>query len=161
MGALDWVQAQYVADGEADPDQFNAEQVDNLNNAPRGIVYFGQGVHAQSIAGTMTDLTNMSVTFTAVAGRLYRIMAFCLFGGLTEGVACYFVIRKGASTVIAEAELRGPHSSNPDRSSGTPFAVDEPGAGSVTYKASAQKSGGTVETVGTSNWFLVEDIGPA
>lgn len=161
MGALDWVQVQYVTDGEADPDQFNAEVADNLNNAPRGIVAYGVGVSSQSISGGGTDLTNLTKTFTAVAGRLYRITLFSKFDGCTETDGVFLQIRKGASTNIAELKLLGGHPSTANDVGATLVAIDEPGAGSVTYKGWAQASGGTHSTAGSNHYIIIDDIGPA
>jgi hypothetical protein len=166
MGALDWVPVQYVADGEADPDQFNAEVADNLNNAPRGIVARGQFAPTtsgdwQDISGTGTDLTNLTKTFTAVAGRLYKISLVAVFNGLSDDVHGVQVhIRKGASTRLIEGVLVGDYDWTGGTASITLFAVDEPGAGSVTYKGWAERAQtDMIQHVGKSE-ILVEDIGP-
>lgn len=167
MGALDWVPVQYVAGGEADSDQFNAEVVDNLNNAPRGVVARGRFVAAtsgdfQDISTTGTDLTNLTKTFTAVAGRLYKISLIASFNGLISDLHGVTVqIRKGASTRLMDGGLAGSYAKVGDVGTATLFATDEPGAGSVTYKAHATRTQtDMIQHVGQSE-IVVEDIGPA
>lgn len=159
MGALDWTDAQYVSVGEADPDQFNAEVVDNLNIAPRGVVdYKITASSGQSVAnGSYTDITGASITFTAVAGRLYKITGHGLFTGASSA-GVFLAIRKGASTDVTYSTLqRGTDTFG--FIAGTVTWLEAPGAGSVTFKLSAKANAGGV-AVGVGTTFIIEDVGP-
>lgn len=117
----------------------------------------GQG----SIGNTFVDLTGLSVTFTAVAGRRYRIHASCHLTSTTAGDEVDLGILEGSTSL----QERVTTINTANRIEGMDaFAIVTPSAGSHTYKAAARRSGGagTVSMSAGSTFpafILVEDIG--
>ena len=128
---------------------------------PRG--YITATTLATAFTTTSTsavDVTGLSVTFTAVAGRQYKIS----FSGSTSNSganASQFYITK-VSTALAEG-----YSFSTNVTTSYLYAIDSPAAGSVTYKIQFFVGAGTGTMYGTSTRasiaarMLVEDIGLA
>ena len=108
------------------------------------------------------DITGFTVTFTALASRKYLIVALFNFANSGANVAQVY-LNKGA-TALTEA-YGAPVSSSV--ASATIFAIDTPGAGSVTYKGQVSTAGGTETVYGTATRasiaarMFVLDIGTA
>jgi hypothetical protein len=130
----------------------------NMNLLPGGSK--GQG-YAQVISGsgavgtTVTDLAGLSITFTAVAGRRYKITAQALLvkstGAASDSMNIY--IRDAAGTPIATSQVMCYGVGITHTLSIGVSTV--PGAGAVTYKLSFNTSSTNPA------WILVEDIGPS
>lgn len=112
-----------------------------------------------SIGGSLTDLNNLSATWTAVAGRLYKITV-------------HTVLEPQLATLVAVAITDSSNAILSDLyvwPNGGALAVEVTGvvsglSGSVTYKARASIFASTIHhRPGPTNpaWILVEDIGPA
>jgi hypothetical protein len=109
-----------------------------------------------------TDITSLTVTFTAVANRGYRVTAgiFCLQNTST-GVQTFQIRTSGGTLLgdtlsgvgVAAATNSGLLVATPDLSFG---------AGSTTVKATLGTTAGTVNVVNSAfnGWILVEDVGP-
>lgn len=118
-----------------------------------------------AVTTTVTDISGLSVTFTAVPGRRYRITGQALIarsaGAAGDTINLY--IRDGSGTQLALSQLvtYAGAGANATLSVGVVVA---PTAGSKTYKLSFNGSAGS-QTVSASStnpaWILVEDIGPA
>jgi hypothetical protein len=113
----------------------------------------GAYIAATTLATTFTttstsvvDVTGFSVTFTAVAGRQYKITAAV---NLTNSGANQnrFYITKAASQLY---EGFMPVVTSPIVGTASIFALDTPGAGSVTYKIQMDVAAGTGTMYGTS-----------
>lgn len=142
---------------------WNQDVVENTVSLPRGVVGYAQVTAAQNGIGTaITDLTSLSVTFTALAGRRYRITGFAQWiyasGSPAVGV---LRITDGANIQISESNMPG---------SAAVFttwhvqAVVTPSAGSVTYKLRANVNSGTINVTASSTapvFIMVEDLGAA
>lgn len=110
---------------------------------------------------TITDITSLTVTFTAVAGRRYRISASAFLLSTVAGDVSSLVIADGAGTQLnsSQIDLR-----ITDNIRGHISHVVVPGAGSKTYKLRASRvsgSGNITVSAGASYpaYILVEDIG--
>ena len=131
----------------------------DLNDLPGGVMGTPVRVTADqvSIGTSATDLTSLSVTFTAVAGRTYKISGHAGFINPAGGHA-YLLILKGSTQIQAGGlELDSTYIHYTD-----PFVYDTPGGGSVTYKLQALASTGTMTMKASSTGpavLLVEDIG--
>ena len=128
---------------------------------PRGIV--SATTLASTFSTTSTsfiDVTGFSITFTAVAGRQYKISALVATSNSGANVNQFYIV-KGV-TAISEG-----YSNGVEVTSTQIYAVDTPGAGSVTYKMQVKAAAGTVLMYGTStraslaSRMIVEDIGAA
>lgn len=128
----------------------------------RGEVGYAQVVADQLSISTVADLTSLTLTFTAVAGRRYR---WTFSGEVVATVAdgAYALILTDGSNVMKKRATRGCTSTAADSCS--LMFEETPGAGSVTRKLRLSKASGT-GTVGlaataTNPAFLsLEDIGP-
>lgn len=112
----------------------------------------------QTGISTVTDLTSLTLTFTAVAGRRYKISGKGLVQQQTLAGTAAVTIWTGATqlggaggTLIATGVLTC-----------EPVAIVVPGAGSITYKLRLATTAGTVDLVASSTdpaFILIEDIG--
>jgi hypothetical protein len=135
------------------------------NNFPFGVVALATNASA-SQAGTINvvDLTGMSVTFTAIANRNYKV-SYHVYGIPTVTNACFSVNLQQGATIkqigISNAGLSGVGATTSAVYVGT-FS-----AGSVTLKLTGELTSGstgsiTFTAVSVLPWILVvEDIGPA
>jgi hypothetical protein len=141
----------------------------DMNALPGGVVGFSTKSSDQSVTGGAgaVDITGMSVTFTALAGRRYKISATISVAGASDNArwVCDFI--KGASTNVGIlGRFESTDGGNDGRWTFSGFALDSPSAGSVTYKLAASREAGTGNITFQGNalrlaHFLVEDIGPA
>lgn len=112
---------------------------------------------------TITDITGASITFTAVANRLYKVWAHGYHNTSAANVTVNQVLREGSTT------LQQSLASSVIATSGTfcqTIYVSTFSAGSHTLKVSCTLSSGTgtITAEGGSTYpyqFAVEDIGPA
>jgi hypothetical protein len=71
-----------------------------MNNLPFGVVERASNTTLSQNVTTLTDLTSMSVTFTGVANRLYRIEGRVLLKSNEAGNAVSLIIRDGSNTIL-------------------------------------------------------------
>lgn len=140
----------------------------NVNLLPGGS---GDQGYAEITASTaavttvITDIAGLSITFTAVTGRRYKITGQALLsrsaGSAGDTVNLY--IRDGSSTTVALNQLVAYAGAG----AGATLSVGvttAPAAGSTTYKLSFNGSAGSqIVSASATNpaWILVEDIGPS
>ena len=133
-----------------------------MNRLPFGVVQYSGTVASQAVT-TITDLTGLSATWTAIASRTYVIQAFATayssVGGDSIGLA--IATSAGATVAIGHAV---------SNTNAVAVAINvaykvTPSAGSVTYKLRGQRSGtgtATYQPDGlTPSFILVTDLGPA
>ena len=136
-----------------------------LNRFPRGVMALAKNTTAsQAGITTVTDLTGMSVTFTAVANRNYKA-SYHVYGIPTVTNACFSVNLQQGATILQIGNTNGGVATV-----GTTVSAVWVGtfsAGSVTLKLAGQLTGGSTGTIKFEAatvlpWILViEDIGPA
>jgi hypothetical protein len=151
-----------VTDGADITEEWGDSVADAINALePLGTKAYSSVTANQTGITSVTDLTGLLVTWTAVAGRRYKVT---VTGEITAtvGDGAYVV----ALTTSSNTDLKRAADACLTTSSRT-FTltyVEVPGAGSVTRKARLSKAGGT-GTVGLSAsstnpaFILVEDIG--
>lgn len=154
--------AAVVAGALIDPTTFGNEVVTALNAAPRGTVGYAQITASQTGITALVDVSGLSVTFTAVAGRRYRISASAYLLSSVSGDVATINIADGASTQLQSAQVDLRSSSVDIRAHVEVIVV--PGAGSKTYKLRAGRVSGSgnisLDAGATYPAFiLVEDIG--
>jgi len=112
-------------------------------------------------SGSMSDLSGLSVTFTAIANRYYK--ASMMISNLNSSVAqtVNTIFANGSSAQLANCANAYLAAGTTTGVSG--FFLTTPSAGSFTIKAMASASSATAATtgVGWTNWLIVEDVGPA
>lgn len=158
MGALDYVEPDDVVDEtEADPVAFNAQVLDNIRNFPRGVVGYVQNTTTATLGG-IADLSGVTVTFTAPAGRLYKITAHVVFT-VTSGEIAVLYITDGSNNQIQLAVVGLQDAGTLSYASAVVTAA--PSAGSVTYKVRVSGVGSASAASSRPNVLIVEDIGAA
>jgi len=75
-----------------------------LNNYPFGLVGYAENTSlAQTGITTVTDITGLSVTFTGVAGRRYRVEGYLLLQSTVSGDTVNLIIRNSANTSLQQS----------------------------------------------------------
>lgn len=121
-----------------------------INTSGRGVMGYAQRTSNQSYtASAIADVSGVSVTFTAVAGRRYRVTV----GLNTSSTTLRKMIREG-STVVAEQV-------NASTAGGLVFITNTSISGAKTWKLSIQgASNATIDCgPGYPAFILIEDIG--
>lgn len=124
-----------------------------------GTVAYAETASAQTGITTVADLTTLTTTFTAVAGRRYKITGVTRVVQNTSAANNILSITDGAGTEINNSFLSIPAGSNGFH---VAIAVIVPGAGSKTFKLRLSTSAGTTQTAPSAtakSFILVEDIG--
>jgi len=144
---------------------YDTEETDWLPpwNLAWGALDYAESTTAQTAISTLADLTSLSVTFNAVAGRRYKFTALVHFTHNSVTLPCVvtLVLTDNSNTQIQEfakywASATGSHE-NP-----LSCVYDCTTTGSETYKLRGESS----DTVNTSpastepDFILIEDIGP-
>lgn len=134
-----------------------------MNNLPFGIVGKAAKTTATTLSTTTADISGLTVTWTAVSTRLYRI-SFTAIARTTSAGNIYVTafitdgsnnakqyIRNGATTTDMRFGLSG-------------FVYESGLSGSVTRKMRVAMSSGTGEIEATADFptqFIIEDLGLA
>lgn len=129
---------------------------------PWGWLAYAEKTTAQgSIGNTLTDVTGLSITFTAVANRRIRLSARgAVIASGTTGF-CNMGLHEGA-TGLQYSEVNMPNVAG----NGVGLYIDVvivPTAGAHTYKVVAMASTGTMTYHAAANrpaYILAEDLGP-
>ena len=115
------------------------------------------------IGSSATDITNATVTFTAVANRLYRVTAQADLIGSTATTAQFQVLVDGTASATAVSQVTGSSGAYQDRMPTITYATTLT-SGSHTIKLAASISSGSLtisHATATPTILIVEDAGPA
>jgi hypothetical protein len=131
-------------------------------NAPWGVMGHTSKETATTGVTTLVDVSGLSVTFAAVANRLYRVDLQGHFASSGSASTCLMYLRNG-STTLQVSEL---YLAVPDTVISTSLHyVGTASAGSQTFKVSVAKaSGGTLQFYADASFpqrIIVTDIGPS
>lgn len=132
------------------------------NNFPFGLVAFAENTSlAQTGITTVQDITGLTVTFTGVAGRRYRVDGFLLLQSTVNADTVNLLIRNGAGTSLQQAIYPLPLNSNAYMCIASLYLS---ATGSTTIKLSTQRQGGTgtITANGGASFpaqLIVTDIG--
>lgn len=132
-----------------------------MNNLPWGSAGYASSTTLNQNVTTLTDITGLSVTFTAVAGRIYRVDGYVMMNS-TEGTnPAVLSIRNGA-TALQQSTLNL-QIANTNYMAAASY-VGTFTAGSVTVKLSGARGAGsgTITAQSTSTYpaqIIVTDIG--
>ena len=128
------------------------------NNFPRGVMGYALGT-GNSAFTTIADITGMSITFTAVANRLYKATFSCTLDRASNAAAEFF-ITDGSNN----AQARYDDLAAAGKSIITFSFLFTASAGSVTRKIRAFSNAGTMTVLYTASsyqyGFIIEDMGP-
>lgn len=144
----------------------------DMNGLPAGVLAYAAATSNQTSIGTsFTDLTSVTVTFTAVAGRRYLVTANARFYGSAANVHALANIYN--STSAAQLQVGGGYTGaaagggNNDEASTVHLEWSGAiSAGSTTLKVQAKRGAtgsGTLTSYASSTFpafILVQDIGP-
>jgi hypothetical protein len=135
------------------------EIANTLTKAPRGVMGYAIG-SANSAFTSIADISGMSVTFTAVANRLYKANFSCTLDQNSTATSRFFVT-DGSNTELARYDTLAVAGQTVITFSYL-FTV---AAGSVTRKIRASMSGGAATVLYTAGSyaynFSIEDMGAA
>ena len=130
----------------------------DLSFLPRGRVGYAEVTAVQTgISTSATDLTGLSVTFTAEASRRYLITGFANFYSSGASVADFLIRQSSTTLQSAQNPISGGY-----YSSWTVSCIVSPSAGSATYKLSANSNTSTMvmqASAARAAYILIEDIG--
>ena len=135
----------------------------NFNSLPRGYVAAAQKTSNQATISTITDLTSMSVTYSAVNARKYRITVQVEVSPTVNTDTAVVYLTDGSNNQLSRAVV--PFSSNSNtQTAQIIFYETASSSASVTRKVRlARVSGtGTFTAEGASDrpaFILVEDMG--
>lgn len=131
-------------------------------NMPWGVVGRATVTANQTSIGTsVTDLTSLTTTFTAIANRIYKISAHAVYDSNTVATQHNLFVRNGGGTQLALAAYVPPSTGCITTYPITAYAA---ASGSTTIKLSASCSSGTFSLVASATnpaFLIVEDIGPS
>jgi hypothetical protein len=125
-----------------------------------GVVGRASQTAAQTGISTVVDVTGLTVTFTAVADRVYRVEGMVRLDQVTSPGLTTLTITDGANNQLAATQ----RTLSVQRDTLNILFYATPAAGSVTYKLRLTTTAGTVSALGaptSPNVLIVEDIGPA
>lgn len=140
----------------------------DMNAYARGglVMAWASVLTPQTTITTVTDLTGLTVTFTAIAGRLYRTTFIGEVNGTVAGDLLAVYITNGANTVLQRGVITVPALSSGVGYSQITLQHYWTGSGSTTHKVRLERNAGT----GNANLYagtdgpaviVVEDIGVA
>ena len=130
-------------------------------NQPWGYITSATATSNQTGISSIADLTSLSVTWTAVANRRYKIeIAIPMFQNSGAAGTQNVVIATSGGTTIATWQQQVSASFD---AMANVYTYVTPAAGSVTYKARASTSASTCQTSVSATipaLISVEDVGP-
>jgi hypothetical protein len=134
----------------------------DMNGLPAGVIDYKERTTNQTGITTVADLTGLSISFTAVANRRYRVTGD-VGGGFTSTSDVFLLYITDGSNNVKQKSSNSFISSEVRRTFVSIVLV--PGAGSVTYKLRGESTFGNACQVSASAtapaFFIVEDIGPS
>jgi hypothetical protein len=135
----------------------------NMNLLPGGKMGYASITSPQgSITGSATDITSLTVTWTAVSSRLYRTSFVTLASSTVATDVALVLITDGSGTQKTTTSTYLDSTSSFMVSS---FLLETGLSGSVTRKLRALRTGSGTLTIQAATdypaFILVEDIGPA
>lgn len=144
----------------------------DMNGLPAGVVAYAERTSNQTSISTVTDLTSLTVTFTAVAGRRYRVTSHTSWYASVASTSAIVTLYN--STAAAQLQWSGcvtgdaaGGSNNNQTSTNLLSWSGTLAAGSTTLKLQARigddDSGTLTLRAGATYpaFILVEDIGPS
>jgi uncharacterized protein Veg len=137
------------------------EAVDSTT-APRGVMGYAQITTTSGGHTTLADISGLSVTWTAVAGRRYKTTIDGMTTNGSGSTSNELRIRDGNSVTLSYSNVKIISGNAGAEHHVHCEYISVPGAGSVTHKMSISPSGGQADVMASSirpSWILVEDIG--
>jgi hypothetical protein len=142
---------------------FTAGQIltaDQQNRFPRGVMGYALSTTNSAFSTTVVDITGMSITFTAVANRLYEA-TFSATIDQNSSATLSLYLTDGSNNVQNYYQNSAPASINIQTFSYLFTST----AGSITRKVRTNISGGAATVLHGSNTFaysfVIKDLGPA
>ena len=137
---------------------------DDMNALPAGKVAYASVTADQGSITTEADLTGLSISWTSLAGRYYRISAECFFKSSVANDFANLSITNLTPTAIQQSQVYCPSTTVVVKTACS--VVVQPGAVTASYKLRASRASGTgniTMSAGATNpaFILVEDIGNA
>lgn len=155
-------QVNNLANGTASTDAVNLGQLTStVTPLPLGVMGYATRASTQGPITSIADLTSLTVSFTAVTGRLYRATGFATFSGSVD-TRTAFTIRDGASTTKASSLFDTPQAGSGQDATNVVTWVGTLTPGATTLKLSAECiNSGSIELSAFHSSIVVEDLGLA
>jgi hypothetical protein len=149
------------ATGTSPPASWGDQVRDNFEALPRGVMGRATKSTDQTAISTVVDLSGLSVTWTAVTGRLYRISYSVTYLKNTAAGLLRTQVTTSANAIVRLHLDYAPTAATYYTHAGSVLVT--PSAGSVTYKLRAVCDVNTSDQAGATDpaLILVEDIGPS
>ena len=133
-------------------------------NLPWGVQGYAAATANQTTITTLVDLSGITVTWTAVANRRYRVYSEVYFLSSVANDIAALAIADGAGSQQQSSFVTCTSTSQPIKCVGS--VIQTVAAGSTTRKAQASRAAGTgnitmVAGAAAPAFILVEDIGPS
>lgn len=131
-------------------------------NLPWGVVGYANKASNTNVSTTTADMSGLSVTWTAVSGRVYRTSFHGI--GSVDTANGYITVSIANSSNGTIQLIRGTGGSSAARFSVSGFVYETGLSGSTTRKARADVNTGNGLLDGATGYpqqIIVEDIGPA
>jgi hypothetical protein len=124
---------------------------------------YAQATSDQGSITAVTDLTSLTVTFTAVAGRRYKVTGYVSISQGTAVDGSYLLQLKESATVLQRLVGKNP-TINEAISRVIVYCNNASISGAKTWKLTLERDSGTSVMTATAaatrpNFILVEDIG--
>lgn len=132
------------------------------NNFPFGVVgLVTRNSTPLTVTTTIADLTSMTVTFTALANRVYKFSALCTGQKLTNTGWTGLFLTNNANTIYASTYATAPANQYFNLSFSTYLSGFTPGSISVKLRAACEQNTATILADSQAPLQLfVEDMGP-
>ena len=134
-----------------------------MNNLPFGVAGKAENTSLNQTVTSLTDLTSLSVTFTGVAGRLYRVEGRCLLK-TTEGTNPGNLQIRNSSNTTLQQSIGNLQLANQDYSFYVSLYFTATGSTTLKLSAQRQAGSGTFTATGGGTYpaqILVTDVGLA
>ena len=132
-----------------------------MNNLPFGLVGAAENTALLQTFTTIVDLTSLSVTFTGIANRRYRVEGYLLMQSNTNADSVNLSIRNGSNTVLQQG-IYYLHTSAIAYMCTTCAVIAANGSTTVKLSAFRQAGTGTITANGAATYpaqIIVTDIG--
>lgn len=131
------------------------------NNFPFGLMGSAENLALAQTFTTIVDLTSMTVTFTGVASRRYRVDGYLLFQSTVANDGVNLQIRNSAGTVLQQAIYPLPLTTSAYMAT-TSVVIAATGSTTVKLSAVRQYGTGTITANGGATFpcqMIITDIG--
>ena len=128
------------------------------NNFPRGLMGYVSKTDGNFTFSSEVDITGMSISFTGIANRLYRISTGIVAQKTTNSGTVYITAKDTSNNVLNQTG--GAQTAGSDLNLSTNFVITATGSTTIRLTAQASSASGLVyANAFVKATFIIEDIG--